>query len=67
MRMIALVALCLAAPGLGACSVVGVAGDAVSVTGTVITTTVDAAVDVGSAAVHAVSGSGKSDQDKKEQ
>ncbi len=66
MRLIAVVALCLA-PALGACSVVGVASDAVSVTGTVVSTPVDTAVDVGSAAVHAVSGSGKSDDDKKGQ
>jgi hypothetical protein len=66
MRIVAVVALCLA-PCLGACSVVGVAADAVSVTGTVVSTTVGAAVDVGSAAVHAATGSGKSDEDGKAQ
>jgi hypothetical protein len=64
MRALPLVGLCLAF-GLGACSVVGVAADAVSVTGTVVSTTVNATADVAGAAVHAVSGSGKSDDEKK--
>ncbi len=66
MRVFALVGLCLGF-GLGACSVVGVAADAVSITGTVVSTTVSAATVVAGAAVHAVSGSGKSDEEKKAQ
>ena len=62
MRLIAFVALGLAL-GLGACSVLGVASDAVSVTGTVVSTAARATADAAGAAVHAVSGS--SDEDKK--
>jgi hypothetical protein len=63
MRMSAFVALSLAL-GLGACSVLGVASDAVSVTGTVVSTAARATVAAAGAAARTVSGS-SSDEDKK--
>ncbi len=73
MRIDIIAVVCVAL-GLGSCTVVGVAADAASVAGTVVTTTVGvagdavgAAGDVAGAAVHTVTGSGSSDQDKKPQ
>ena len=62
MRMSAFVVLGLAL-GLGACSVVGVASDAVSVTGPAVYTTARATVAAAGAAARVVSGS--SDEEKK--
>lgn len=64
MRMSTFVVLGLAL-GLGACSVIGVASDAVSVTGTALYTTARATVAAAGAAADVVSGS--SDEDKKSQ
>ena len=64
MRIVAFVVLGLTL-GLGACSVVGVVSDAVSVTGTVVSTAATATVDAAGAAARAVSGS--SDEEKKSQ
>ena len=63
MRLTAFVALGLAL-GLGACSVIGVASDAVSITGTVVSTAAKATVAAAGAAARAVSGS-SSDEAKK--
>jgi hypothetical protein len=65
MRSSAFVALGLAL-GLGACSVVGVASDVVSVTGTVISTAARATADVAGAAARTVSGSSSDEQKKPE-
>ena len=62
MRISAFVVLSFAL-GLGACSVIGVASDAVSVTGTVVSTAARATADAAGAAVHAVT-SDKSDDNK---
>jgi hypothetical protein len=62
MRLIALVTLGFAL-ALSACSVIGVAADAVSVTGTVVSTAAHATVAAAGAAARTVSGS--SDEDKK--
>ena len=71
MRIDIIAVVCVAL-GLGSCTVVGLAADAASVAGTVVTTTVStagtvagAAGDVVGAAAHTVSGSSSSDQDKK--
>jgi hypothetical protein len=65
MRIIPLLILCLT-PALGACSVVGVAADAASVAGTVVSTTVSIAGDAVDAAADAVKGSSvQQNQEKK--
>jgi len=65
MRMSAFVLLGLSL-GLGGCSVVGLASDAVSVTGTVVSTAASATVDVAGAAARAVSGSSSDEAEKAE-
>ena len=64
MRIVAFVVLGLAL-GLGACSVIGVASDAVSVTGTVVSTAARATADATGAAIHAITSS--DDEEKKSQ
>jgi hypothetical protein len=63
MRCVAVLVACLAAP-LSACSVIGVAADAASLAGTVVSTTVSVAGDAVDAAAHAVNGSSSDQQDQ---
>ena len=57
MRVVAAIVVLCGTLILGACSVVGLAADAASVAGTVVTTTVSTAGDVVDAAAHTVAGS----------